>query len=86
MAFPFGQMPTFRQFLDVAIRQGCQEVTVPGVIGPDGRRVDARCLIGPAPSRIPYPLPGLKDGQRMTPSLVGSIERTLGINTGFPSI
>jgi hypothetical protein len=86
MAFPFGQLPTLRQFLDAAIALGCEEVIVPGVTGPDGRLVDARCLVGPAPNRIPYPLPGLKDRQRMTPSLVGSIERTLGISTGFPSI
>jgi hypothetical protein len=86
MAFPFGQLPTLRQFLDAAIAQGCREMTVPGVIGPDGRGIDARCLVGPAPARIPYPLPGLKNGDRMTPSLIGSIERTLGIKTGFPSI
>jgi hypothetical protein len=86
MAFPFGQLPTLRQFLDAAIAQGCREIAVPGIIGPDGNRVDARCLVGPPPKQIPYPLPGLKDGQRMTPSLVGSIERTLGISTGFPSI
>jgi hypothetical protein len=86
MAFPFGQLPTLRQFLDAAIAQGCREITVAGVIGPSGRRVDARCLVGPPPARVPYPLPGLNDNQRLTPSLVGSVERALGISTGFPSI
>jgi hypothetical protein len=86
MAFPFGQLPTLRQFLDAAIALGCEEVRVPGITGPDGKPVAARCLVGPAPKRIPYPLPAMRDNQRMTPSLVGSIERTLGITTGFPSI
>jgi catechol 2,3-dioxygenase-like lactoylglutathione lyase family enzyme len=45
-----------------------------------------RCLIGPPGNRIRYPLPGMADDERMTPTLIGSIERTLGINTGFPSI
>jgi hypothetical protein len=85
MAFPFGQHPTLRQFLDAAIAQGCQEIHVTGVIGPNGP-VDARCLVGPPPNRIPYPLPGIKDDERLTPTMVGSIERTLGIATGFPPI
>lgn len=85
MAFPFGQLPTLRQFLDKAVELGCEVIDVPGVVGPKGA-VDARCLVGPAPHRIPYPLPGLRDNQRLTPSLIGSIERTLGISTGFPSI
>jgi hypothetical protein len=85
MAFPFGQLPIFREFLDAAVAQGCEVVQVPGVIGPNGP-VDARCLVGPPPNRIPYPLPGMQDDDRMTPGLIGSIERTLGIKTGFPSI
>jgi hypothetical protein len=86
MAFPFGQSPTLRQFLDVAISKGCRLIHVPGVIGPDGRAIDSRCLIGPAPNYIPYPLPGIRDDQPLNPGLIGSIERTLGIQTGFPSI
>ena len=85
MAFPFGQLPTLREFLDAAIALGCDLVEVPGVLGPNGP-VDTCCLVGPPPSRIPYPLPGIEDDERLTPSLVGSIERTLGIRTGFPSI
>jgi hypothetical protein len=85
MAFPFGQLPTLREFLDAAIAQGCEEIEVAGVIGPNGP-IDARCLVGPPPARIPYPLPGMDDDDRMTPSLIGSIERTLGIQTGFPTI
>jgi hypothetical protein len=45
-----------------------------------------RCLVGPAPTRVPYPLPKINDDDRLTPSVVGSMERTLGIQTGFPSI
>jgi|GEM_PF-1600660 hypothetical protein len=56
-----------------------------GIVGSNGP-IDSRCLIGPPPSRIPYPLPGIADDDRLTPTLVGSIERTLGISTGFPSI
>jgi hypothetical protein len=85
MAFPFGQLPTLREFLDAAIAQGCQVVEVLGVVGPQGP-IAARCLIGPPGNRIPYPLPGMADDERMTPTLIGSIERTLGISTGFPSI
>ena len=85
MAFPFGQMPTLRQFLNAAVARGCQEILVKGVIGPNGP-LDARCLVGPPPSRIPYPLPGIGDDDYMTPTMIGSIERTLGISTGFPSI
>jgi hypothetical protein len=84
-AFPFGQSPTLREFVDVAISKGCQVIEVPGIVGPNGA-VDGRCLVGPPPNRIPYPLPGIKDDERLTPSLIGSIERTLGIQTGFPSI
>jgi hypothetical protein len=85
MAFPFGQLPTLRQFLDAAIAQGCQETYVKGLLGPNGP-IDARCLVGPPPTRIPYPLPGIKDDDPLTPTVIGSIERTLGITTGFPSI
>ena len=86
MAFPYGQLPTLRQFIDVAKSRGCQMTHVPGVIGPDGHAIDSRCLVGPPPTYIPYPLPGIKDDEPLTPSLIGSIERTLGIQTGFPSI
>jgi len=86
MAFPFGQLPTLRQFLDTAIALGCELLTVPGITDADGKPIAARCLLGPAPMRIPYPLPLMRDSQRITPSLVGSIERTLHITTGFPSI
>jgi hypothetical protein len=85
MPYPFGRLPTLREFLAVAVALGCEVMQVPGLIGPDGP-MDARCLIGPAPNRIPYPLPGMRDDDRMTPTLIGSIERTLDINTGFPSI
>ena len=59
MAFPFGQLPTLRQFLDAAIAQGCQEILLKGIIGPNGP-VDARCLVGPPPNRIPIPFQGLR--------------------------
>lgn len=85
MAFPFGQLPTLREFLEAAVAHGCEVIRVPGIIGPNGP-IDARCLVGPPPSRIPYPLPSIEDDDRLTPTLIGSIERTLGISTGFPSI
>lgn len=86
MAAPFGPLPTLREFLDIARSLGCQVIDVPGVVGHNGDPTDARCLIGPPPSQIPYPLPRMRDTQFMTPTLIGSIERTLGIKTGFPSI
>lgn len=85
MAYPFGPLPTLREFLEIAVAQGCQVVDVGGVIGASGP-LARRCLVGPPPSRIPYPLPGMQDTQFMYPRLIGSIERTLGIKTGFPSV
>ena len=85
MASGFGPLPTFREFLDVALSLGCEVILVSGVAGPSGE-LDRRCLLGPPPSRIPYPLPSIEDTHFVYPKLVGSIERTLGIKTGFPSV
>jgi hypothetical protein len=85
MAFPFGPLPTLNEFVAVAKSMGCDLIHVTGVLGPDGQAIDSRCLVGPPPARIPYPLPGIRDDEHLTPGLIGSIERTLGIKTGFPS-
>jgi hypothetical protein len=86
MPFPFGPLPTLREFLEeVVAKHGCQVIDVEGVIGPHGP-IDRRCLLGPSPSRIPYPLPAMLETHFMKPALIGSIGRTLGIKTGFPSV
>lgn len=82
MAFPWGRLPTLREFVDRAKAQGCREFTVV-VNGPDGAET-SRILVGP--SRIPITLPK-DDDEILAPTEVGGLERGLGISsTGFPSI
>ena len=83
MPFPWGRMPTLRQFLDTAKALGCKEISVL-LFDQDGEPVSCRCLVGP--NGLPYPLLGKRDDDMMTPTEIGSVERTLGIQTGFPSV
>jgi hypothetical protein len=84
MAFPFGQLPTLRQFIDAAVALGCRELTIPGVSGPSGGTAYSRCLVSPTSN--PVPLPNVPDDERLTPTIVGGLHRGLGIDTGFPCI
>jgi hypothetical protein len=83
MAYPFAPWPTLREFIDAAEKQGCKEIAVTGIIGTKGP-LQGRCLVGP--NGVPYPLPGIKDLDRISPTLVGSIERALKIQTGYGSV
>ncbi len=85
MAYAFGPLPTLREFLEKCTTLGCQVISVQGVIGASGP-LDRRALVGPPPNQIAYPLPNMQDTQFMYPKLIGSIERTLGIRTGYPSV
>jgi hypothetical protein len=71
--------PTMRELIEKAIEQGCEFSKLKNqLVGPRGP-VDVRYL---RRGMVIYPLPNLPDDWRLTPTLVASITRALGI-TGY---
>jgi len=66
------------------VELGCQitELSAP-IVGPDGP-VRVRHAVNPANSKFVI-LPNVPDDERLAPSMIGNIERRLGLDTGFPN-
>lgn len=78
MPYPFAQMPTLRQFIDEAKKHGCTEgYSKSELVGPRGS-ARVHYLIGP--NGVVYPLPDIKDDDRLTPTIMASIARALQIS------
>ncbi len=75
-SYPFGQMPTYRQFIDYAESKGCHLKTVRTVVGPKGPILGSY-LIGS--NKVAVLLPNLSLDSRLTPSTLQSYERALDI-------
>lgn len=78
---PFSAMPTVREFIARAVRQGCTEGRAKRPLyGPRGP-VLARYLSAPAPRRTIVILPE-SDNERLTSGVLGHYVRALGV-TGY---
>lgn len=75
-AYPFGQMPTYRQFIDYAESKGCHLKTVRTVVGPKGPILSSY-LVGP--NKVAVLLPNLSLDDRLAPSTLQNYERALEI-------
>lgn len=75
-AYPFGQMPTYRQFIDYAESKGCRLKTIRSVIGPSGPIVSSYLL---GENDVPALLPNVSLDDYLVPSTLESYERTLGL-------
>jgi hypothetical protein len=75
-AYPFGRMPTYRQFMDYAESKGCHLKTIRRIIGPDGPIVSSYLL---GPNAIVVLLPNIPLDEYLAPSTLQSYERALEI-------
>ena len=78
MAYPFKTMPTLREFIYSAVQQGCKEGRVRGIIGARGP-AKAHYLVGPGPKGAIAILPNIGDSVRLTPTVLSSLVRILGV-------
>jgi hypothetical protein len=81
MAFPFQAMPTLAEFVGWAKAQGCLDGPEVELVGPRGPTT-VRSLIGPNGAFAL--IPGVPGDERLTPTVVGSLCRQLGIGSLFP--
>jgi hypothetical protein len=77
MAYPFTAFPTLGDFITRAQAQGCKLRYLTGTVhGPKGP-VTVRYL--QSPSGVVQPLPDMADDERLGPTELGSLCRTLDI-------
>jgi hypothetical protein len=78
MAFPFAPMPSLKEFIEAAVREGCREgisrSEIPGRNGP----MRARYLVGR--NGVPYILPDIDDHECLTPTVLASMRRALRVD------
>lgn len=82
MPHPFSQAPTLREFIDAAVRMGCEERSLEASLVGSRGAMTIRYLLSPA-KKVIYPLPDIADHERLAHSTVASLERALGIDTGL---
>lgn len=78
MPHPFAAMPSLKQFVDNAIRQGCREGVSSPIHGPRGE-VRSRYLVGHGPSGAVAILPNIDDDERLTPGKLSYLARVLKV-------
>lgn len=77
MPYPFGQMPTLREFIEAALEEGCEEKFSEGEIVGQRGAAKARYLVGR--NGVIYIVPNMKDNERLAPSVMASMARALKI-------
>lgn len=85
MPFPFGQMPTVREFIDSAVSQNCHEGTCKAeIVGPRGP-IQARYLRGRGEQKNVICILPTDENERLTPTQLASFVRRLGLR-GFDDL
>jgi len=85
MAAPFGNHPTLAALVEKLESLGCTISELSGeIVGPDGP-FRVRYAVNPENGKY-LVLPNETDGTRLSPWIVGNVERRLGLKTGFSSL
>jgi hypothetical protein len=85
MAQPFGGHPTFARLKERLQELNCETQKLDGtLVGPDGEKTVWFAVNKGTGAFVV--LPDLPDDEHLAPSVIGNIERRLGIETGFASM
>jgi hypothetical protein len=84
VAFNFSLPPTARELIVRLEELGCVVRDLSGEIQIDDHRYVVRYVRNPENGRL-WICSEYGDDERLSPSVVGSVERVLGLTTGFPS-
>ena len=84
MAAPFGGHPTLADYIDrVRSQHGCRARS--GVLSDDnGQVLTTTQIIGPTKKWVT--LVGTRHDERLVPTMVGYLDRRLGLVSGFPAL
>ena len=81
MAVPFGGHPTIGDLAEWASNNGCNVALTVRQHAVTGQPYESLEISNPKGGRVAIAIPG--DGERLEPSMVGYIQRRLGLKTPF---